>query len=54
LGYGQQNPLKSSFSAITTGGAGSGASESEKKVLELLDSLEHDQDKFSNNLKVFE
>ena len=28
--------------------------ESEQKVLELLDALEHDQDKFSNNLKTFE
>lgn len=28
--------------------------ESEQKVLDLLDSLQNDQDKFSNNLKVFE
>ena len=44
--------LKASFSSTTSKVLSN--IESEQKVLDLLDALEHDKDKFSNNLKSFE
>jgi hypothetical protein len=46
------NNLKASFSAQNPKSQSN--VECEQKVLELLDALEHDIDKFSNNLKSFE
>lgn len=46
------NNLKASFSAQNPKSQSN--VECEQKVLELLDALEHDIDKFSNNLKTFE
>lgn len=45
------NPLKQSFTCQSKFQSNI---ESEQKVLDLLDALEHDQDKFSNHLKSFE